>query len=1013
MLGHRFITPFVVKRMTTARVRATPQTRWRSSLAILCGLIWAVWAPSLFAQSPVTYWQPLAGPPGRISLLAQDPTDQTLYAVAVSAVHLGDGLTQWQDKGAWRQSHALYLSTDRGVTWQPATNNLVYGAITALYADAVSGNVLAGLTQAGDALTRRDGLWRSDDRGAHWRPVDLERNDLTIRRITRNADGSLLLLGAISADSQPSSYVYLSRDDGASWQTVEALHNEQDSEDILCDLVAHPKDPARLFVTTCEGNLYDSEDGGETWEIAPLPPIMQSTNHPGPAALAIDPARPDQLLLVRNLDTGPAAQVVIARSQDEGASWQRVAAGGLQSGLPERGEIVSLAATGSGVYLLSLGTGSYRSTDQGTTWQPLEGFLSSGSVTAFLSLTEPSRAILAASGYGLFVSHDDGGLWQYVGSGLPANLAMLGMLTDARQPGLIFAIPDRAALFGAAKPPGVLRSNDSGRTWMAAAQGLPDAQINAWALDINAPNALLVAADGFFGSSADGGFSWRVSALPPGPRPALAQSLFDPEVVYLGGNPLLRSSDHGLTWQALPVALSKGEPQPGNVTGIVVDPMDARHLWASMEDGVYESQDAGGVWRRSGLDGKRVRWLTGIVQPGGTGVALEIFAGVEREGLYRWSAQSPSWTPVSTGLPGDSTLLSLHASLEDPGMLWTSRDGGGLYRSLDGGESWSSIGGALGDNLVTAVATDSQDPSRILAATATAGIWREATPATNTSLDASRSTVDARIEILWPHDWAPVSEAKQANISLRLFKTRSLLPPTCTWSPDISVWRATNNEPATPIGRADQRAVQGAPFPVWDLNDIDVSRANDPNTKLYFMVRAAGTDLASSVWAHAADARTFLPFPAQPSGIAAPDALRAVDTYIQIVWPHDESGNPQPAETATLANVAVAIFEHGTRLSAPASWRPRNVTLYGAWDHEIAQPLSRQSAMLMKTAGAITYPVWEFTNIPVERATDPGSKLYLWALVEGIETYPAVWAHGADARTLFPATDQPIQGCLP
>ena len=749
--------------------------------------------------------------------------------------------------------------------------------------------------------------------------------------------------------------------------------------------------------------------------MVPLPPTFQSADHPGPATLAIDSARPDQLLLARNLGTGPEAQVVIARSQDGGASWRRVV-GGLQSsarGLPERGEITSLAAIGNGVYLFSLGTGSYRSTDQGTTWQPLEGFLSSGSVAAFLPLADPLRAILAASGYGLFVSRDDGGLWQNIGSGLPANLAMLGILTDVRQPGVIFAIPDRAALSGAARPPAVLRSSDSGRTWMAAAQGLPDAQPDAWSLDVSAPNALLVAADGFFGSSPDGGLTWRVSALPPGPRLALAQSLFDPETIYLGGNPLLRSRDQGLTWQALPVALSKGEPQPGDVTGIVVDPMDARHLWASMEDGVYESQDAGGVWRRVGLDGKRVRWLIGIVQPGSSGVALEIFAGVEQEGLYRWSARSPSWAPVSAGLPGGSTLLSLHANLEDPGMLWTNRDGGGLYWSLDGGESWSSIGRALGDNLITALAANSQDPSRVLAATATAGIWREATLATNTSPDASRSTVDARIEILWPHDWAPVSEAKQANLSLRLFKTGSLQPPTCTWSPNVSVWQATNNEPAGPIGRADQRTVEGAPFPVWDLNDVDVSRANDPNTKLYFMVRATGTDLASSIWTHAADARTFLPFPAQPSGIATPAALRAVDTYIQIVWPHDESGNPQPTETATLANVAVAIFEHETRLSAPASWRPSGVTLYGAWDHEIAQPLSRQPTVLMKKAGAITYPVWEFTNIPVERASDPGSKLYLWALVEGLETYPAVWAHGTDARTLFPATDQPIQGCLP
>ena len=273
--------------------------------------------------------------------------------------------------------------------------------------------------------------------------------------------------------------------------------------------------------------------------------------------------------------------------------------------------------------------------------------------------------------------------------------------------------------------------------------------------------------------------------------------------------------------------------------------------------------------------------------------------------------------------------------------------------------------------------------------------------------------MDARIEILWPHDWAPVSEAQQANLSLRLFQPGSLLPPVCTWSPDVTVWQATNNEPAAPIGQAEQRSVEGAPFPVWELNDVDISAANDPDTKLYFMTRVAGADSATAVWAHAADARTFLPFPAQPSGIASPAAVRSVDTHIQIVWPHDAAGQPQPTESATLANVAVAVFDHGTRLSVPASWRPKGITLYGAWDNEIARPLAREATVQMKKSGAITYPTWEFANIPVERAGDPGSKLYLWVMVEGVETYPAIWSHGADARTIFPATDQPIQGCLP
>jgi photosystem II stability/assembly factor-like uncharacterized protein len=895
------------------------------------------------------------------------------------------------------------------VTWRPASNNLVHGAITALYADSLSSSVLVGLTQTGDSLSQRDGLWTSDDRGAHWRPVDLDRNDLAILRITRNADGSHILLGANGGDRYPSSYVYSSPDGGATWQETEVLPFAPGATNTLRDLVADPRDPARLFLTTYGGDLYSSQDAGATWAPAPTPKEFRGYDEPGPALLAIDAAHPEMMLLARNLGSGPAAQIGIARSVDGGRSWRSTAA----AGLPQRGEIVSFSPTGSGGYLLSTGAGSYRSTDQGATWQPLEGPLSSGSVATFLELEGAPRAMLAASGHGLFVSRDGGGLWQPIGSGLPVNLTLLGLLADARQPEVLFGIPDRTSLSGAAKPPSVLRSSDRGRTWTAASQGMPDAQPGAWAQDLADPSTLFLASDGSFSYSTNGGVTWATVALPSGSRTALTLSLSEPNVMYLGGNPLLHSRDRGLTWEAVPVTLTPGAQQEGVVTGIVVDPIRPQQLWTSTDDGIYESSDGGRSWRRAGLDGRPVRWLTGVVQPGGAGVALTIYAGVEGDGVYRLGAREPAWTPASSGLPAGSTLLSLRADTENPGTLWANRDGGGLYRSTDGGTTWASIGAALGDNLVTALTADPRDTSHVLAATATAGIWSEATLIEGAPQQADSPAADARIEILWPHDWAPVSEAQQANLSLRLFKTGSLLLPPCTWSPDVTIWQAVNNEPATPLGGAEQRRIEGAPFPVWDMNDVDVSRANDPDTKLYFMVRVEGNDPATSVWAHAADARTFLPFPVQPSGVASAAALRSVDTYVQIVWPHDESGNLQPTETASLANVAIAVFQHGTRLSAPAAWRSANITLYGAWDHEIAQVLSRQSKVQMRKAGAISYPVWEFTNIPVARAGDPGSKLYLWAMVEGVETYPAIWAHGADARTLFPATDQPIQGCMP
>jgi hypothetical protein len=184
-------------------------------------------------------------------------------------------------------------------------------------------------------------------------------------------------------------------------------------------------------------------------------------------------------------------------------------------------------------------------------------------------------------------------------------------------------------------------------------------------------------------------------------------------------------------------------------------------------------------------------------------------------------------------------------------------------------------------------------------------------------------------------------------------------------------------------------------------------------------------DTATSVWAHGADARTYFPQQDVPSGIAdAP--IDGVDARIEIVWPHDVAGNSRPATEGTLANVAVAFFKHGTRLSVPVGWQPAGLTLFGAWDQELGKPLARQAVTYTRQSGAITYPVWEFHNIPVERATLPassppettakdatGSTLYLWVIADGVQTYPTIWAHGADARTYFPAKDEPIQGCVP
>ena len=63
------------------------------------------------------------------------------------------------------------------------------------------------------------------------------------------------------------------------------------------------------------------------------------------------------------------------------------------------------------------------------------------------------------------------------------------------------------------------------------------------------------------------------------------------------------------------------------------------------------------------------------------------------------------------------------------------------------------------------------------------------------------------------------------------------------------------------------------------------------------------------------------------------------------------------------------------------------------------------------TQGSLVYPVRDFNDIDVSEARDPQNKYYFRLEVEGVETYPTIWAHGADARTYFPEADVPECRC--
>jgi hypothetical protein len=135
---------------------------------------------------------------------------------------------------------------------------------------------------------------------------------------------------------------------------------------------------------------------------------------------------------------------------------------------------------------------------------------------------------------------------------------------------------------------------------------------------------------------------------------------------------------------------------------------------------------------------------------------------------------------------------------------------------------------------------------------------------------ANPTAVDAKIEIVWPHDDAPVDKAQQVNVVAYLFEHGTNRSVPVGFDGQVVLHRSLNNGAAAAVALGDKetRTVNGVTFPVWTFNDVDVAAARDKNNKYYFRLEVGGTTFYSNVWAHASDARTYVPQPDVPTAVA-------------------------------------------------------------------------------------------------------------------------------------------------
>jgi photosystem II stability/assembly factor-like uncharacterized protein len=626
-------------------------------------------------------------------------------------------------------SGGLWKSVSGGTSWEPLFDKEEVASIGVVTIDPSNPSTIwigTGEGNPRNSLNGGYGVYKSMDAGKTWQHMGLEKTKNIHRLIVHPNDPNTIWVGAIGSPwvEHEERGVFKSTDGGKTW--IKVLYDIPGAG--IADLVIDPTNPNKLVAAMWEhrrwpwffnsggkaSGIYITHDGGETWD-------RKTGEHGlpkgemGRIGLAIAPSMPDRIYAYVE-----SKENALYRSDDGGNKWYRISRKGDRQ-LGNRpfyyADIYVDPENENRIY--SLHTQATSSEDGGKSFQRWvnSGYIHVDNHALYIHPDDPSFIVLGNDG-GMEVTRDRGGSWHFM-ENLPIG-QFYHVSYDMETPyNVMGGMQDNGAWLG---PSQLLKQGGIRNGYWERIVGgdgfdvVPDPLNTRYGYSLS-QGANIQRYDretgemiGIRPEHPDGEairFNWNAGVnIDP----------FDKTTIYLGGQFLFKSGDHGNNWEIISPDLTTNDPEKQkqfdtgglnydnsgaekHTTITVVEPsaMNQGMIWVGTDDGnVQLTRDGGQKWTNSAgkfpdlPDNSWVQQIKASMYDAGT--AFVVFDEHRRDDwnpyVYRTTNYGRTWKRIVSNDDVFGFALSFVQDPVEPKLMFLGTESG-LYVSMDGADSWA------------------------------------------------------------------------------------------------------------------------------------------------------------------------------------------------------------------------------------------------------------------------------------------------------------------------------------